>query len=416
MKSYDHRLPGCPAGRGEVMQNSNWYWLRHSEKEQEDKEPVFAYFRRTVEVLIRPEQLWVKISADSRYKLYVNGSFLEAGPSKGNAAVWYYDEIDLAPYLECGANVLSVIILHYPVEHGKGNSSIFRTATPGLYFETPGTGSTDKEMDNGMIWGTWECRQEQKIRIISENPYFAPLQIYEETEGHAEVFGWMRRKDRATDWESARAYAEGEVTDVLRPDNLHKRTIPYLPRVKKQLTGVAKDLPTESEKTAWERFLKDKGEIRIPANTCICVELNAGELETGFLSLQMAEGKGARITILLSESYAGQIRVREGDPYNSLPEKGDRTNTELQLYGHTDTYVAHGLGTSEQPEVYEPFWIRTFCFIRLIIETAKVPLTLTGLTYEETGYPLEVRSHVDVSQQMDIPWYIYLETALRRVN
>ncbi|MBR1741428.1 MAG: hypothetical protein IJ733_06070, partial [Lachnospiraceae bacterium] len=39
---------------------------------------------------------------------------------------------------------------------------------------------------------------------------------------------------------------------------------------------------------------------------------------------------------------------------------------------------------------YEPFWFRTFRYIRLEIKTEKVPIVLLSFDYRETGYPLEL--------------------------
>ena len=50
-----------------------------------------------------PKELWIRISADSRYKLYVNQEFVEYGPAKGDTQIWYYDEINIAPWLQTGS-------------------------------------------------------------------------------------------------------------------------------------------------------------------------------------------------------------------------------------------------------------------------------------------------------------------------
>lgn len=49
----------------------------------------------------------MRISADSRYKLYVNGRYVLAGPLKGDRFRKYYDEVDLTPYLHTGNNVVA---------------------------------------------------------------------------------------------------------------------------------------------------------------------------------------------------------------------------------------------------------------------------------------------------------------------
>ena len=56
-------------------------------------------------------------------------------------------------------------------------------------------------------------------------------------------------------------------------------------------------------------------------------------------------------------------------------------------------------GTKESPEVYEPFWFRTFRFIRFEMKTYEEPLVLRNFTYTETGYPLNVQTKADASDE-----------------
>ena len=92
-----------------------------------------ARFRKEFIVSEPVESCRIRISADSRYKLYVNGRLAEIGPSKGDRQVWFYDEVEIAPFLRPGENVIAAQVLRYPMLHSKGNHGIFRTEMPGLY-------------------------------------------------------------------------------------------------------------------------------------------------------------------------------------------------------------------------------------------------------------------------------------------
>ena len=86
---------------------SNWIWL--PTWTAEDKENLaLVLFRKEVEITGTPIAGKITISADSRYKLYVNGELVEVGPSKGDRQVWYADDVELLPFLKKGKNKLSI--------------------------------------------------------------------------------------------------------------------------------------------------------------------------------------------------------------------------------------------------------------------------------------------------------------------
>ncbi len=50
----------------------------------------------------------LRISADDRYKLYINGQFVTEGPSPSYPHCYYYNELDVRPYLRAGENTLAI--------------------------------------------------------------------------------------------------------------------------------------------------------------------------------------------------------------------------------------------------------------------------------------------------------------------
>src|SRR5690606_29632877 len=63
---------------------------------------------------------------------------------------------------------------------------------------------------------------------------------------------------------------------------------------------------------------------------------------------------------------------------------------------------------------YEPFWFKTFRYVRLEIETGDKLLLLHGLHYRETGYPLDVKASFRCSDPSYTPlWDISVRTLLR---
>ena len=384
---------------------SGWIWTGEPNAAL-DPEPQIVYFRREMDLETLPESFTADLSADSRYKFYVNGELVEVGPEKGDAKVWFYETVDLTPYLVEGKNVLSAIVLRYPLIDRLGNHAVWRTERPGLYFKGKLTGA-DGSTEEILADGSWQFRHADHVHIVSENPYFAPLQIFENAAGAPWTTGWQKPGYSADGWSAAVPYISFSIPQGISPGNLLPRPIPSLFRRAKRFTEVVtvrEGQPAEN----WNALLGADTPVTIPAHSREVVEITAGELTTGYFDLALAEGEGAKLHILYSESYAHGVQ-------GMSPKKTDRTDWQNgELTGYADDYMVSGHGTADAPEMYEPFWFRTFRFLRLEIETGDKPLTITKLDYRETGYPLEVKSWVKTSDTtMEGIWDIS-ERTLRR--
>ena len=78
---------------------TNWVWTPDWQAE-DDRRAEIVYFRREMELEAGkvPASLRIRISADSHYKLYVNGTFVQDGPQKAlDLKEWFADEAELAP-------------------------------------------------------------------------------------------------------------------------------------------------------------------------------------------------------------------------------------------------------------------------------------------------------------------------------
>lgn len=375
---------------------TGWVWLPDW---KEQGEPVLACFRKSFAVTEKPQALPVEISADSRYKLFVNGVLASVGPSKGDRLLWFQDQVDLAPYLQEGENVLAAEVLRYPPDQKKGNHSVFRTATPGLYVKEEALGlSTDD---------SWKCRLDGGFSIVSESPYFAPLHILEDRRAVPELTGWRLPGYDDSGWDAAVCYTTFQMDQAVSPRNLFPRTIPPMQLEPRRFAGLFGHFQSSAGREAWEAMLGGSGTVTVPAHSREAVEIGAGELTTGYLSLWMSGGKGSRVEVLTSEGY---VQKDPGGGTKHTPKKGDRLDWENgQLHGFADAYAPGG-----GEEAFEPFWFRTFRFLRLEISTGDEPLELRGFDYLETGYPLEAKTWVETSDESLKPvWEISLRTLKR---
>lgn len=383
---------------------SGWIWTA---EKYDPLSPAFCLMRKKVTLDQIPTTAPAQITADSRYRLYINGVSVCQGPCKGDDKIWYYEEVDLAPYLRMGENTLAAIVLRYPQNHELGNHAVWRMAKPGFYLK-----SELPELSTG---DNWKARLLTTVQLHKANPFFEPLFISETAAGDAETAGWYRPEYDDAGWQPAYEYGQREMSRSIPPRFMEKRPIPLLYETPRQFAETFCIRQSVLDKNAWDGMLAG-GSLEIPAHHRELVEISAGELTTGYLRLLLAGGAGAKIDIVCSESYGQVVPSETGIAFLDKVTKKDRCDCQNGVLVHTmtDSYTAAGYGTAQKPEEYEPFWFRTFRFIRLEIETADAPLTLLGFSYRETGYPLQPVTQVTTSDEsLNAIWEISLRT-LRR--
>ncbi len=64
-------------------------------------------FRKTLELAESPGVFFVHVSADNRYKLFVNGELVSLGPARGDLQHWNYESLDIAAHLHAGKNTIA---------------------------------------------------------------------------------------------------------------------------------------------------------------------------------------------------------------------------------------------------------------------------------------------------------------------
>ena len=79
------------------------------------REPLVLHFRRTLTLAAVPASYPVRVSADNRFILYVNGHRVGDGPARGDLAHWRYERFDLAPLLQPGQNLITATVWNFGV-------------------------------------------------------------------------------------------------------------------------------------------------------------------------------------------------------------------------------------------------------------------------------------------------------------
>ncbi|KAM0418921.1 hypothetical protein ACHAPT_012186 [Fusarium lateritium] len=364
--------------------NADWIWLPDYDDTRNPGK--FALFRREFVLPDHEKSVTVHVSADSRYRLFLNGHSLSVGPCKGTPLHWNYETVDATPWLRKGVNVLATRVLRYSPKHF-GNTNIMRTAHPGFILLASGQNfsvATDEQ---------WRCLEDKSISLIGDSPLDEWLCVYQSADGPSRQFGWKMPGLDDSSWTQAKPmrnpFPEKQIS--IMPWCLFEREIPPLPEIPTRFKQVLKvnklaDSASTTEVTeAWNGLLQSRQPVTIPAHTEIEIDIAASEYSSGYLQFSFSGGAGAKVQHLSAESY----ELAERKPGVWEFNKGDRMDFKNgYLNGQWDSYVVAG----RESEDYEPFWFRVFRLVRVNVKAQGQPLVITDFSYRENTYPLEIKS------------------------
>ncbi|WP_068609837.1 alpha-L-rhamnosidase-related protein [Paenibacillus swuensis] len=408
-----------------------WIWDEGMPRQSITGGHELVYFRKSFQVPSEEEySLVLRVSADSRYRLYVNGFSVAIGPCKGDRNTHYYETVDVSEYIKHGNNVIAAKVLHYatsePFRPGAGMTSVWRADT-GVFL-------LDGELrlaDTGVVVASlhtdeqWLCSKDEALTFEQES-WMTSIFLggVERVDGRQLPHGWELEGYDASSWKPAVIISDTILgAGILPPWQLAPRPIPFLFERPSAFRAISRRVASGSVEADHESmFFTSKADqlsgqdaiaplVLKPHSTYI-VELDAGELTTGYLRAELAGGQASRVRMLSSECYESEP-VEHGKRNKGLRDSLQDTF----LAGDGDEYIAAGCGSAAQgaaSEIYEPFWFRTFRYIRLEIQTDEQPMTLLRFSYRETGYPLEVKALFNSSDERLAPlWRISLNTLQR---
>lgn len=87
-------------------ETDKWIWMADSE----DTRNCYMYARRAFDLSSTPDHAVLKTSADSKYKLYINGNYVGKGPVRSGGGYCYFDTYDITQFLTKGKNVIAFLI------------------------------------------------------------------------------------------------------------------------------------------------------------------------------------------------------------------------------------------------------------------------------------------------------------------
>jgi hypothetical protein len=378
--------------------HQDWHasWVTHPTAPL--REPLVLHFRRTLTLAAAPASYMVRVSADNRFILYVNGQRAGDGPARGDLTHWRYERFDLAPLLKAGENLVTATVWNWGVYAPIAQFSD-RTA---FLLESEAKGEAN--ISTGMAKsGGWMVEVEPgqgplNRDTVSIKEYMA---AGPGEEIDASDFDWNWKSPEATggSWVPVAspmrdsiyggvngahsADTTGDNPWGLVPDELAH--MEYAPTPAGEVVRTSLSDPRQFPATA----------VNVPAGSHIHILLDRKTLTTGYPQLTVSGGKGAHIVLTYCEAL-----------YDKDQHKGDRDDVgDRKALGLTDSFLPDG----GAHRTFEPLWWRTWRYLDLDIQTGATPLTLESLTAQFTAYPFQERATFnsndpDLAKIWEISW------------
>jgi len=353
------------------------YWITADNASPKDY--GVYHFRKTFSLNNKPASFIVHVSADNRYKLYVNGMMVSLGPARADLFHWNYETVDIAKYLQAGNNVMAAVVWNYG-DYRPEHQISFRTG-----FILQGNTDGEKIVNTNT---SWKC-----IRDSSYSPLQPDLIYTYYVAGPGEKIdyakypaNWEINQYNDNGWTQAKQIVSGLPKGVFQSDlswMLIPRTLPQVELTTQRLqtvrsvTGISLPAAFPSAKTSFT----------IPANTNVKILLDNGALTNAYPVLQFSKGKDAHITL----GYAEALYIDEGNnkSWKEQNKKGNRNEVEGKRFvGVKDELIADG----SNDETFTSLVWRTYRYIQLEVKTEDEALTIDDLYGIFTGYPFELKA------------------------
>jgi hypothetical protein len=343
------------------------------------------YFRKKVNLPVKPASFIIHVSADNRYKLYVNGILVSLGPARGDTYYWNYETIDLAPYLNQGKNTVSALVFNESQYRPEAQITV-RTA-----FIIQGNTVVEEILNTN---NTWKCIEDKAYKPLAG---FFAASSGEMVTINPKMTGWESADFDDNSWPLAANLFQGQpkgMSDgfgwMLVPSPLPQMELTYqrIP-VLRMSNGI----------TVPASFPAIKTGVTIPANTTVTLLLDQTYLTNAYITLKFSRGKNAGISLRYAESLFDNL-----NKYGS--RKGNRDSVEGKDFnGREDRLISAG---TDQQSFTTLYW-RSFRYIKLTISTKEEPLLIDDIYGTFTGYPFKLNAvfnteNTEIKKILEVGW------------
>jgi hypothetical protein len=371
--------------------------------------PLVAAYRLVFDVA-KAATARVHVSADERYELFLNGVRVGRGPERGDPANWFFESHDLS--LTPGPHVMVARVWSLGATGADAQMAVshgFLFAPEGVWTARLGTGVAPWEVmaldaysfeDKApAFWRaaalTIDGRRCEWGIETGEARGWRPATVGRRAMGR--WWGWTLENehrlrpamlpslvDRRFPTPGPRRPGEGSASREARAP---------LPRVRHICAWALCDDPVRGrnhlpeEAPAWEALLAGEGAVTVGAHTARRAIVDLDTYLCAYPELVTSGGTDAVIRIAWAETLYGS-------PEATPEDKGHRDEIEGKYFvGRGDTFLTDG-GTGRR---YEPLWWQAGRYVQIHVRAAADAVTLERLAFHETRYPLEMESHIQVS-------------------
>jgi hypothetical protein len=348
-------------------------WITHPAESTLDAGKFL--FRRTFELDQAPEKFIIHISADNRYRLYINGEYRLAGPSSSDINHYRYATLDIAGNLKAGKNIIAVEVVNFG-EFRKVATMTFQTA---FILQ----GDKDNPVDiNTSKASDWRVVRDFGFAVIpfvsdSLRGYYA-AGPGERLIANRHPWDWQQVDFDASKWLKPRAatveFAVGRGFLYGSTWFLVPRTIPFMEETQQRFGAISRSegMPVV------ENFIRGTGSLTIPPNKRVKILIDQTHHTIGHPVIHYAQGRGSQIKITYAEAL-----------YDKNWKKGHRDEVKgKHILGYYDIVEPDG-GANR---TFKPIGQRTYRFIQLEIKTAAEPLTIDDYYGVYTAYPFKEKA------------------------
>jgi hypothetical protein len=370
-------------------------WVTHPNIPLRD--PVVLHFRRTLTLDTVPANYVVRVSADNRFQLFVNGHRVGEGPARGDLGHWRYERFDLAPFLQTGQNLITATVWNFGIYAPLAQMSD-RTA---FLVESEATGDASISTPKG-----WLVENEPGHRALDRTSVslraFMAAGAGEEIDAAHYDWNWNSPSAAGSSWVSVSTPMPDNifagVSRAHSADTMGDNPWGLVP----DLLPVMEFTPTSTGETVRADLPSLKAfpatPVTVAPGSHVHLLLDRKTLTTAYPILTVSGGKGAHIRLTYAEAL-----------YDKNLHKGDRDEVgDRKALGLNDSFLPDG----GAHRVFEPLWWRAWRYLDLDIQTAEEPLQLESLQAQFTAYPFKERATFQSGdKELDKIWEISWRTA-----